>query len=242
LSKMCGFIYIVENRFNQKLYVGQTTDLSKREEAHLYGYSRCPALNNAIKKYDKENFDFVILERCSSQEDLNEREIYWIRELNTVAPNGYNLKEGGQCGGKLSEETKEKISNSNLGSTHTREAKRKISEASKGNNHALGYKHTEEARVRISQALKGRKFSDEHRRKLSLSNTGKSPSESALKKMSMVQKGKTIPQEVREKISKSLKGRKAWFSELPKEQHPRFGKRHSEETKRKISLSKKGVV
>ena len=84
------YIYSVNNLINGKRYVGQTTDLDRRRELHLKGFSRCPALNGAIKKYGQENFDFVIVECCSSMQELNEKEIYWIQELGPLVPGGYN--------------------------------------------------------------------------------------------------------------------------------------------------------
>ena len=40
------------------------------------------------------------------QERLNELEIHFIKERNSLAPNGYNLTTGGKAGGRASEETK----------------------------------------------------------------------------------------------------------------------------------------
>ena len=53
----------------------------------------CPLL--PIEKYGKENFNKQIIEKCDNKELLNEREIFWIKELNSFNPNGYNLHEGG---------------------------------------------------------------------------------------------------------------------------------------------------
>lgn len=38
-------------------------------------------------------FNFQILEECK-REELDERERYWIVELGTLSPGGYNLKQG----------------------------------------------------------------------------------------------------------------------------------------------------
>lgn len=54
---------------------------------------------NAIKKYGRENFTFQILEQCDTDK-LNERETYYIRLYNSLAPNGYNIEEkqdGNSC-------------------------------------------------------------------------------------------------------------------------------------------------
>lgn len=58
-----------------------------------------------MRHYGFNNFDFEILEECK-RSDLNEREKYYIRELNTLYPNGYNRTPGGYaaCPNKISDE------------------------------------------------------------------------------------------------------------------------------------------
>ena len=172
-----GYIYIIKNNVNGKFYIGQTTNLSKRKELHLCGHSDCPALKNAIGKYGRDNFTFSILATCSSLSELNACEIYWIRQLNTLSPNGYNLKQGGECGGKLSDETKEKISKSKkdkllgkdnpmFGKKHSKASVKKMSDAHKGllsgnknpmfgkfgSDHPhFGKKHSEATKEKIDQ-------------------------------------------------------------------------------------------
>ena len=49
-------------------------------------------LKEAITKYGKENFVKEILEICNSTEMLDEREKYWIKELDALNPHvGYNI-------------------------------------------------------------------------------------------------------------------------------------------------------
>ena len=42
-----------------------------------------------MRKYGRENFSFRILEECP-EEKLKEREIYWIKKLDTYNK-GYNI-------------------------------------------------------------------------------------------------------------------------------------------------------
>jgi len=51
-------------------------------------------LNNAIRKYGIESFTVDLLEYCEIL-NADERETYYIKELNSLYPNGYNLKNGG---------------------------------------------------------------------------------------------------------------------------------------------------
>ena len=66
-------------------------------------------MNNAIRKYGVENFIVELIEYCDVTK-ANEREIYYIKELNSVFPNGYNLTNGGSTF-THSEESKKRVSN-----------------------------------------------------------------------------------------------------------------------------------
>ena len=50
-----------------------------------------------MQEFGAENFMIEVIEECESKEELNEREIFWIGELNCKYPNGYNTKNGGNC-------------------------------------------------------------------------------------------------------------------------------------------------
>lgn len=77
-------------------YIGQTIfTLEKRWEEHCREYSQCRYLRNAIQKYGSENFEIKIISKCNSLEEMNHREKYYIKLFKTLAPHGYNLKEGG---------------------------------------------------------------------------------------------------------------------------------------------------
>jgi hypothetical protein len=87
------------------------------------------------------------------------------------------------------------------GYTHTAEAVRKISKASRGR------KHSDESRKRIAEANTGKTHSLETRSRLSEINKGKSPSEATKAKLSKANKGRLLSEEHRKKISESQKGR-----------------------------------
>ena len=105
-----GFIYKVTSP-SSKIYIGQTRrDPRRRWMQHCWSSSTgCTALKNAITKYGAENMKFEVIEECADAM-LNDREEHWIQELNTLAPNGYNLRSGGGVGESVSDETKAKIS------------------------------------------------------------------------------------------------------------------------------------
>lgn len=111
-------VYLATNLINNKKYVGYTTKkLSERIKTHYYKSNSKKnkhyfyLLPIAIRKYGLKNFKWDILYECDNLVKTLEMEIYYIKTLNTISPNGYNLTEGGN-GGIQSNETKLKISNS----------------------------------------------------------------------------------------------------------------------------------
>ena len=102
-----GVIYLITNLFNGMKYVGQTTQpLRRRINQHKHGNQY---IDREIQKYGWEKFTVEVLEECASREKLDEREIFWIRELNCKKPNGYNINDGGE-GCSHSPETIAKLS------------------------------------------------------------------------------------------------------------------------------------
>jgi group I intron endonuclease len=94
---MNGFIYIIRNTINSKVYIGQTrTSVKQRWQEHLrhakYGDQ---IINKAMKKYGVSNFYIETLEICDI-EVLDEREIYYIDLYDsTNKSKGYNISIGG---------------------------------------------------------------------------------------------------------------------------------------------------
>jgi group I intron endonuclease len=66
-------------------------------------------LNNAIRKYGVDDFVVELIEYCEII-NADERETYYIKELNSLFPNGYNLKNGGSVF-THSDESKKRVSN-----------------------------------------------------------------------------------------------------------------------------------
>ncbi len=109
---MYMIIYLVTNLINQMKYVGQTIrTLKQRKSSHLSSSKKGSTyyLHRAIRKYGAENFKWEVMYNASSEEELNEKETFFIKEYNTNSQDGYNLTEGGRGirGWKHSELTKE---------------------------------------------------------------------------------------------------------------------------------------
>lgn len=179
-------IYKIINKLDpDKVYIGQTTQtLRNRWVRHLNSHSRCSYLHRAIKRYGAENFIIEQIDTANTQNELNEKEQYWIKYYDCIAPKGYNLTSGGEHpvfseetrrkigeihkGKILSDETKLKIRNAKLGKytgennpnwgkTASEETRRKQSEAKKGKKpHNFGKKASLELRKKLSEAHKGK--------------------------------------------------------------------------------------
>ncbi len=167
-----GYIYKITNKTDGKIYVGQTIQtLEERWSHHRSMKGNCRYLKSAFKKYGIDNFIFEMICNCSDEE-LDKLEIQYMAEFNSMVPNGYNLREGGN-GGRHHEETKKKISESLKGRTdivrgnwiglyHSEESKNKISEALKGRTYIIrsnsfswiGLHHSEESKKKMSESHK----------------------------------------------------------------------------------------
>ena len=103
-------IYQIRNKVNFKSYVGQTVNSIKRRYCQgWHETTHSEILKKAVKKYGKDSFELIILKSgISSIQELNDAERFFIKRLNTVSPNGYNLKSGGENKNHHSE-TKVKI-------------------------------------------------------------------------------------------------------------------------------------
>jgi group I intron endonuclease len=175
-------IYCIKNTINNKEYIGLTTrTLEHRWKQHIYESNKKDSwewntpLGNAIKKYGKDSFQVFVLEECSSETELKQKEIQLIKERKSLSTEtGYNLSFGGdgRLRYKLSEETKRKIGEGNKGKTYTAESLEKMSVAAKKRSVGKpspmdGKKHTEESKQKIVSFLTGRKQSEETKRKKS---------------------------------------------------------------------------
>ena len=168
---MYGYIYKITNLVNGKIYVGQHK--SNIFEPNKYLGSGV-ALKKAIEKYGINSFSQELVEWCESKQKLNEREMFWINNLNSNCSNiGYNLTLGGDGGDTFSMDSiegkqrrREKISKSNR--NPSKETREKMSKSRKGKFH-----HSEESKLKMSKARKGRKLTLEWKEKIRASHLGK---------------------------------------------------------------------
>lgn len=184
-------VYMITNLINGKIYIGQ----SKYKNSKYFGSGKL--IKKAINKYGINNFKKDIICECNNREELDEKEIFYIKKFNSIIPNGYNISRGG---GREhhNDDTSEKISNSVKGKKHSEETKLKIGLSSKGKTYEQRYGydkalelkkirrmkmkennpmkngHTEEDKIKISNAMKGHKKYPNQINKVKKLFTGKS--------------------------------------------------------------------
>lgn len=178
-------IYIIKNKITGRLYVGSSINFVSRFKEHKNDLRKNKHCNIYLRRvYNKDNniFEFKIIEYVPDKKFLIKREQFWIDYYDSYN-NGYNICPiaGNTLGFKMSEESRKKLSIANsgknngmYGKTHTKEARKKISECSKNrevtpefitkmiiinsgkNNGMYGRSHSESAKKIIATKLKQR--------------------------------------------------------------------------------------
>lgn len=201
---MIGYVYLTENLKNSKKYIGShhatALDTSYIGSGTL--------LLKAIEKYGKENFQVSIIEECETEEQLVEREEFWIRYYNAVEDDEYyNLTYSGYTRGIT-------------GYKHTEENKRKCARFGPDNgfygkglfgkdNGFYGKHHSDETRklMRENHAdFSGENHPNYGKRGPESPNFGKKRTPEQCQHISDGQKGKRLTPEHIEKIRNARKG------------------------------------
>ena len=214
MEAICG-IYMIKNTVNGKIYIGKSFDIKKRWSNHKYELNKGIHVNNHLQsawnKYGESCFEFIIVEECN-EDDLSNKEIYWIKETDAYY-NGYNQTEGGE-GSHLPEEVKAKIGAAAKEWWSNPENKSKMSEARKGEgNFWYGKTFPDDMIQKLSESHKNP--SEEIRKKQSEAHKGKKLSEETKNKISKATKGREVSEETRKKMSDAKTGRKEpWAREV----------------------------
>lgn len=181
-------IYVITHVASSRKYVGQTVKKAKiRKREHLnaaggvldQSYTKNMYIVRALRKDGADAFTFEVIEQCSSRAELDEREAFWIKELNTLSPNGFNLKSGatGVDGVVIAPEVKQRISKANKGRVKGPEWRAALSRSHMGKvltpewranvgKAQLGKKRgprTVAVKAKIAAALKDRPLSEERK-------------------------------------------------------------------------------
>jgi len=87
-------IYKITNNLNNKIYVGK----HKTEDINDEYFGSGLLLGRAVEKHGKENFKKEIIIECSSEQEMNQKEIDIVDEDFIARDDTYNIMLGGQGG------------------------------------------------------------------------------------------------------------------------------------------------
>ena len=221
-----------------KFYIGSTSE-ERALSGKYFGSISSKRYKDIFSKEKSENpylFSIEILSYHENREDALSEELKIQLELNVVKSNEYmnesfarvngffgrdtSGENHPQYGNPLSEETRNKISNTLTGRIEPKETRKKKSLSKLGEKNSFyGKKHSEETKNKISESKKGIEswnkgiaMSEESKKKLSESKKGKKTSEETKKKLSDLKKGKPKSPETKEKM------RLAWIERRKKKE------------------------
>lgn len=218
-------------------YVGYSNSLNRRISEH-YEPARLKKkthkndwLKTLLARNQKAEVD--ILEIYETEEELPQAEIECIAYYKFIGCDLTNGTIGGEgCQGKIvSEETKQKLREINLGRKVSEETRQKLSKANSGiNNPFYGKQHSENTKQKLSAAKSGENHPQFGKTGEKSHMFGTHPSDETRKKLSQLQSGegngmygKTHTKEAKKKIAEA-----------------RIGIPLSAETKHKMSEAQKG--
>ncbi len=223
---MNHYIYKITNNINGRYYIGARSCDYQIEDDPYFGSGKI--LNQAVKKYGKQNFTKQILAKFNSRQQAFNAQKEIVNQQFIKLQKTYNITIGGNMppsnkGKHFSQQHKEKLRNSNLGQKRTDQNRLNISLAGIGNTNGFkpgndyGSSHKGTVVVKDKQ---GNRFciSKEDPRWLSGELVGINKGKPS------ILKGRIRSEQVRNNISKGKKG-------------VQFSQQH----KLHISQSKKGV-
>lgn len=142
------------------IYIGQSWKVETRLKKYRCSLAKGqPRLYNSFKKHGIDNHLFTIeaeFDQTVSQIELDKQETFFWNKYKDLGCEMLNVREPGN-GGKMSEESKVKISIANKGKRHP----------------SLYLPKSEESKKRMSESKKGIKLSKEHCKKISIRNLGR---------------------------------------------------------------------
>ena len=140
---------------NEKVYIGITKQIPEKRWLWGYGYNCNSYMQNAINKYGWNNIKHEILFDNLTKEEAEQKEIELIAFYKSNQRKfGYNIANGGFYH-NVSDETRQKMSNSAKGKIISEQAKQKLHLKNGGcNNPMFNKKHTPEALAKIIASIK----------------------------------------------------------------------------------------
>lgn len=171
-NEISGVIYLIRNKINNKIYIGQTIR-SFRDRIHEYELGLGNQyLNNAFNKYGFNEFEFKIIDTGNNLNELNTKEINYILKYKSNQKEfGYNIESGGKNAIPVTE-TIEKMSKSHTGIKQSSEwVNKRIAKAGTKEAKKYGKPKTEKDKTFLSENSskywKGKERDSETKKKIS---------------------------------------------------------------------------
>lgn len=147
-----GYIYKISTTESKKVYIGQTTrTVQQRFLLHLKAATRATASSShlylAINKYGSKTFSVEQIDFANSQDELNEKERYWINFYDSIN-NGYNMMEGGTDRNPMDSPIVKKHHAEKMSSYATR---KKISETMRTLRATVGFSNEHKEKIKLAR-------------------------------------------------------------------------------------------
>lgn len=177
---MHHYVYRISNIITNTHYYGKRSSKAIPSEDLGILYFSSSKDFNFIKdqKENPQNYEYCVICICSSSKEALEIEIYLHGFYNVGAnPRFYNKSKQtavgwDTTGTTLTEEHKQKVSNSLKGRIMSESTRKKMSEAQRGNKKSVGNKLSEEHKQKLIECNKTRVWTEEMRQKASKSHSG----------------------------------------------------------------------
>jgi len=180
-------IYVTVNDITEEEYLGQHCTFNPKDDYLGSGN----LINDAIRKYGRENFKRYIIEECNDIFHLAKREFEWIKAFDAInRDDWYNIDY--RC-----------YPNFIFEYGHKEESKKLMKELAKGKG--KGRKLTEEHKNNIRKARMGWVFSEKSKEKMRIKALNRHHTEETKNKISAHTKIAMEKPEVQEKLHKKRK-------------------------------------
>ncbi len=164
-------VYVVRCLDNDKLYVGVTKGtVANRWKGHCKAakYGSTFAFHAAIRKHGKYRFEPRLASEHDVRRDAFDEECRLIAEMGTHVSlgRGYNMTAGGEGFIGLSQASLRSMAEKHRRENLSAETLEKMRVAK------IGVRLSDETKLRMSTSHKGKVFSEEHKKKIGLANSG----------------------------------------------------------------------
>jgi hypothetical protein len=189
------YVYLTTNLITGKQYVGDHF-INVKDKKYYYGSGIL--ISKSLKKYGEQNFFKEILDWFETKEEAFNSQEKYIQKYNTLQPNGYNIspKGGHQITGSFSEDTLKILSDKSKGHIPWNKGK-SMSKSSKDqmSKSHQGLSHSQKTKDKIGKGglgriawNKGKSMSKSSRDQMSKSHIDLKPSDKTREKMSKSRK------------------------------------------------------